>query len=103
MKIQPLVVVAVLGVLFAGAAPGYAGNEVAVTYYKDVLPIIQDNCQTCHRPTGQNISGLIAPMSFMDYKETRPWARAIARKVESKEMPPWFATAPRACSRTSAD
>ena len=94
MKIQPLVVVTVLGVLFTVAAPGYAANEVAVTYYKDVLPIIQDNCQTCHRPTGENISGLIAPMSFMDYKETRPWARAIARKVESKEMPPWFATAP---------
>ena len=33
-------------------------------------------------------------MSFMDYRETRPWARSIARKVESREMPPWFASAP---------
>ena len=62
---------------------------------KDVLPIVQANCQTCHRPAGYNISGLVAPMSFMNYEETRPWARAIARKVESREMPPWFASEPK--------
>ena len=79
----------------AAPAPGYAQHEAAVTYYKDVLPIMQENCQTCHRPSGYNISGLVAPMSFMDYGETRPWARSIARKVESREMPPWFASAPK--------
>lgn len=86
-----------LGLVSAMAVPSFAGNEAesTVTYYKDVLPIMQENCQTCHRESGANISGLVAPMSFMDYKETRPWARAIARKVESKEMPPWFATAPK--------
>ena len=79
------------------AAPSYAGNnkdETAVTFYKDVLPIMQENCQTCHKSSGKNISGLIAPMAFMSYEETRPWARAIARKVEAREMPPWFASAP---------
>ena len=81
--------------MVAAAAPGYAQHEAAVTYYKDVLPIMQANCQTCHRPSGYNISGLVAPMSFMDYRETRPWARSIARKVESREMPPWFASAPK--------
>ena len=81
--------------MVAAAAPGYAQHEAAVTYYKDVLPIMQANCQTCHRPSGYNISGLVAPMSFMDYGETRPWARSIARKVESREMPPWFASAPK--------
>ena len=76
------------------AAPGYAGgNETGPTYYKDVLLIMQENCQGCHRASGQNLSGLVAPMSFMDYKETRPWARAIARKVEAREMSPWFASA----------
>ena len=85
------------GIVSAIGAPGYAENgaEAAVTYYKDVLPIMQENCQTCHRPSGANISGLVAPMSFMDYRETRPWARAIASKVESREMPPWFASAPK--------
>ena len=93
------------GIVSAVGATGYAENgaEAAVTYYKDVLPIMQENCQTCHRPSGANIGGLVAPMSFMDYRETRPWARAIAAKVESREMPPWFASGPpRACSRTSA-
>ena len=88
----------VFGVAAIVAAPGFAAEneaEADVTYYKDVLPIMQANCQTCHRPSGYNISGLIAPMSFMDYAETRPWARAIARKVEAREMPPWFASAPK--------
>ncbi len=97
MGIRPrsLVVLTVLGALSA-AAPGYAGgNEPGLTYYKDVLPIMQENCQSCHRPSGQNLTGLVAPMPFMDYKETRPWARSIARKVETREMPPWFASAPK--------
>ena len=70
--LRTLMIVGVVGVLLAAAAPGYAGNEGAVTYYKDVLPIMQNNCQTCHRPSGLNISGLIAPMSLMSYQETRP-------------------------------
>ena len=86
--------VAAISVVFGSAGLASAANEAAVTYYEDVLPIVQDNCQTCHRPSGYNISGLVAPMAFMTYEETRPWARAIARKVESREMPPWFASAP---------
>ena len=31
------------------------------TFTKDVLPIFQENCQTCHRPSGQNMSGMVAP------------------------------------------
>ncbi|MCY4601761.1 MAG: cytochrome c, partial [Acidobacteria bacterium] len=44
-----------------------------------------DNCASCHRP------GRVAPMSLLNYGETRPWARAIQAKVETREMPPWFA------------
>jgi mono/diheme cytochrome c family protein len=56
-----------------------------VTFNKDVLPILQKNCQTCHRPGG------IAPMSFLTYESVRPWAKAIKAAVVSKKMPPWFA------------
>ena len=56
-----------------------------ITFNKDVAPIIQKNCQVCHRP------GEIAPMSLMNYKEVRPWARSIREKVVTREMPPWFA------------
>ena len=93
---RTFVAVLALCLLPAVAVPSHAGNEAeeAVTYYRDILPIMQGNCQSCHRPIGQNIGGLIAPMSFMSYEETRPWARAIAHKVEAREMPPWFASAP---------
>lgn len=63
------------------------------TFTKDVLPILQENCQTCHRPAGDSIAGMAAPMSLISYAETRPWAKAIARAVAAKVMPPWDATA----------
>src|SRR5678815_6062118 len=56
-----------------------------VTFNKDVLPILQKNCQTCHRP------GQMAPMSLVTFRDARPWARAMKSKVESRQMPPWFA------------
>jgi len=59
--------------------------SVGVTFNKDVLPILQKNCQTCHRP------GEIAPMSFLTYKDARPWARAMKTAVVNRQMPPWFA------------
>ena len=55
-----------------------------VTFTKDVAPILQRSCQTCHRP------GAIAPMSLLTYEEARPWARSIKQKVTSREMPPWY-------------
>jgi hypothetical protein len=60
-------------------------DTAAPTFSKDVAPILQKNCQSCHRP------GQIAPMSLLTYAETRPWARSIKTKVESRQMPPWFA------------
>src|SRR5712692_5523748 len=57
------------------------------SFYKEVLPILQKNCQSCHRP------GQIAPFSLLTYESTRPWARSIKVKVESRQMPPWFADA----------
>jgi hypothetical protein len=64
-----------------------AGTAVAAdpTFNKDVLPILQKNCQTCHRP------GQVAPMSFLTYKDARPWAKAMKAAVASRKMPPWFA------------
>jgi hypothetical protein len=33
----------------------------------------------------------MAPMSFLTYRETRPWAKAMKEAVLTKKMPPWFA------------
>ena len=60
-------------------------NPAEPTFNKDVLPILQDRCQGCHRPREA------APMSFLTYKETRPWAAAIREAVTSRKMPPWHA------------
>jgi len=57
----------------------------AVTFNKDVLPILQENCQTCHRP------GEVAPMSLLTFKDARPWAKSIKTAVTTRQMPPWFA------------
>ena len=57
----------------------------APTFYKDVLPILQDHCQACHR------TGEIAPMPLVTYQDARKWSAVIARRTTAKEMPPWFA------------
>lgn len=68
----------------AGAAFG-ATVPKTVTFHKDVLPILQKHCQSCHRP------GEAAPMAFLTYQQTRPWAKAVRQAVLTRQMPPWFA------------
>ncbi|HSU87620.1 MAG TPA: cytochrome c [Terriglobia bacterium] len=77
----------IIGIAAMTASMKATGGEDngAPTFYKDALPILQKNCQTCHRP------GEIAPMSFMSYKDVRPWAKAIKTAVVNRQMPPWFA------------
>jgi mono/diheme cytochrome c family protein len=53
------------------------------TFTKDVAPIFQAKCQSCHEP------GSIAPTSLMNYDEARPWARSIRARVSTRQMPPW--------------
>jgi hypothetical protein len=53
------------------------------TFYKNVLPVMQNRCQECHRP------GEAAPMSFLTYQGVRPWAKAIREAVITRKMPPW--------------
>jgi hypothetical protein len=74
-----------LGLLLASAAWAAPSESASVTFNKDVLPILQKQCQECHRP------GEVAPMSFMTYEQTRPWAKAIKSAILTKKMPPWFA------------
>jgi len=54
-----------------------------ITFTKDVAPIFQQKCETCHRPDS------IAPMSLRSYEEARPWARSIRARVDARQMPPW--------------
>src|SRR5581483_6573251 len=67
------------------AAAGVSCAATEVTFNKDVLPILQQHCQECHRP------GEIGKMSLITYQQVRPWAAAIKESTKLKKMPPWFA------------
>jgi hypothetical protein len=70
---------ATLGLLLSSFVLG------APTFSKDVAPIFYRRCVQCHHPND------IAPMSLLDYKSARPWAKAIRESVLTRKMPPWFA------------
>lgn len=66
------------------AATANAPAHVPV-FTKDIAPILQQHCQTCHRP------GEAGPFSLLTYQQARPWAAAMKEAVKTKKMPPWFA------------
>ena len=53
------------------------------TFARDVAPIFQAKCQTCHH------QGTSAPMSLTTFEEVRPWAKSIQQRVANRDMPPW--------------
>lgn len=63
--------------------PAKAGD---VTYYRDVLPILQNHCQQCHRP------GEVGPFALMNYRQAVNWAADIKDYTQKKLMPPWKVT-----------
>ncbi|MGH9803201.1 MAG: ascorbate-dependent monooxygenase, partial [Blastocatellia bacterium] len=79
-----LLCLSVFAAVFFGLA-AEKSNSAAVTFTKDIAPIIYKNCAECHRP------GEIAPMSLMSYQEARPWAKAMREQVTQRSMPPWSA------------
>jgi len=71
-------------ILFSGRALCAHAAEPP-TFYRDVLPILETHCQSCHR------AGEIAPMPFDTYQHVRPFAAAIREQTTLRKMPPWFA------------
>ena len=69
--------------LLAVPATVSAQSTAAPTFTRDVAPIFQKKCESCHRPDS------IAPMSLQTYQEARPWARSIRDRVAARNMPPW--------------
>jgi hypothetical protein len=72
--------------IWLSSAPGPAkGNPQPPTFYSEILPILQQRCQSCHRP------GQIAPFPLVTYAETKPWGKLLRDSVTNRKMPPWFA------------
>lgn len=63
-----------------GAAPG-----VTPTFHRDIEPILQKSCQSCHAP------GKIAPFSLMTYAEAKPMAGLMTMRTADRSMPPFGA------------
>jgi hypothetical protein len=57
------------------------------TFSNEVVRIFQNHCQSCHHP------GDIAPFSLMTYGDAAPHADAIKYMTQTRQMPPWKATA----------
>ena len=60
-----------------------AFGQDAPTYSRDVAPILQQKCQSCHNPNG------IGPMPLMNYDQVRPFASLIQDRTSKRIMPPW--------------
>src|SRR5438874_18523 len=74
---------AVSGLVAASFPAAAADAPKSPTFTRDVAPIFQQKCESCHRPDN------MAPMSLTTYEEARPWAKSIAARVSARQMPPW--------------
>jgi peroxiredoxin len=61
------------------------GGRGEVTYTRDVAPVLQRHCQSCHRP------GQVAPFSLTSYQDAAGWGEMIREVVSQGRMPPWHA------------
>ncbi len=58
-------------------------SPATVTFHRDVLPILQNRCQVCHRP------GEVGPFALLTYKQAVNWAADIKEYTQNRQMPPW--------------
>ena len=55
----------------------------AVTFTRDIAPLLQQHCQECHRP------GQIAPFALLSWEQAYSRRQKIRKVVTSRRMPPW--------------
>ncbi len=67
-------------------APGSGAEEGAITFNREIAPIIFSNCLVCHR------DGEVAPFAMTNYEQVSKRARQIAEVTSARIMPPWKPT-----------
>ena len=81
-----MIILSAPSAMAAGAAD--VPDTSVVTFTKDIAPILQRSCQSCHKPDS------VAPMSLITYDQVRPYSKAIAKRTHmgpvAGVMPPWY-------------
>jgi tetratricopeptide (TPR) repeat protein len=67
-----------------GAKKSPAKTKAAVTFNRDIAPIVYKYCSPCHRPSEA------APFSLLTFEDTAKFARQIAYITRKRIMPPWL-------------
>src|SRR5580765_5568520 len=70
--------------VFLGAFCVASAAQSAVTYYREIAPILLQNCAPCHRP------GQSGPFPLLTYDDARRRAGQIAAVTRRRYMPPWL-------------
>lgn len=84
MRKASLVLLALVVLVFASGAKRRAvGHPGAPTFNKEVVRILEEHCQSCHRPND------VAPFSLMTYREAATYAPQIKLMTQLRKMPPW--------------
>ena len=63
-----------------------------LTFHEHAEAILQEKCQSCHRPGG------IAPFSLLTYDDVRKRAALVVDQMKTRSMPPWGAFAAPECT-----
>ena len=72
----------ILAAVFVASLIGNAQAQ-DITYSRDIAPILQEKCVTCHNPEG------IGPMPLQSYQQVNPFAALIKDRTSKRIMPPW--------------
>ena len=81
-KIEQSKTACILAAVFVASLIGNAQAQ-DITYSRDIAPILQEKCVTCHNPEG------IAPMPLQSYQQVNPFAALIKDRTSKRIMPPW--------------
>lgn len=81
----------------SSSAPVEPSNDAGtksepLTYHEHAEAILQDKCQSCHRPGG------LAPFSLLTYEDVRKRAASVVDQMKTRAMPPWGAFAAPECT-----
>ena len=72
-----------VGCLIGRRTPSASSD--GVTYAKDIAPVLQNRCVSCHR------EGQIAPFTLTEYDDVVAWADMCLEVIDDGRMPPWGA------------